>query len=410
MNAPGARDDASRRAHELLVDQLGRLTTSAEWLAMLDATRRFHTYSARNVMLLIAQGASGRVAGYRTWQTIPAHDGQHCQVRRGATGLLVLAPVTRTVRDADPATGEEPTRRVLVGFKAVRVFDEAALVSPPAIPEVRPALLAGHAPHQLFDGLAHQVRAAGFSLADGDCAPANGETSWGTRQVTLRGDLDGAQRTKTLAHELAHIRLHNPDTHPEAAQLSRARAEVEAESVAYLVCTHAGLDTADYTIPYVALWSGGNLDLVADTAEHAVTAARAITSGLHAHLELPAPDANPQSTPDRAHAQHIADQPLCPRPDALSRARTAHPSNTTAEPDLQAITQTVERDAHRAITRLAADPAAWGADNETAAIVRRLAANHPGVDPATTPARPRRPVARRRPTPPPPEPRGIGLA
>jgi hypothetical protein len=410
MHAPAARDNASRRAHELLVDQLGRLTTSAEWLAMLDATRRFHTYSARNVMLLIAQGASGRVAGYRTWQTIPAHDGQHCQVRRGATGLLVLAPVTRTVRDSDAATGEETTRRVLAGFKAVRVFDEAALVSRPAIPEVRPALLAGHAPHQLFDGLAHQVRAAGFSLADGDCAPANGETSWAARHVTLRGNLDGAQRTKTLAHELAHIRLHNPDTHPEAAQLSRARAEVEAESVAYLVCTNAGLDTADYTIPYVALWSGGNLDLVADTAEHAVTAARAITSGLHAHLELPTPEATPHPNLDHPHAEHAADQSPSSRPDPLTRGRAAHPSNTPAAPDLQTIAQAVERDAHQAITRLAADPAAWGADHETAAIVRRLAANHPGVDPAVIPARPRPLLARRRPTPPPPEPPGIGLA
>jgi N-terminal domain of anti-restriction factor ArdC len=409
MHAPAARDDATRRAHELLLDQLGQLTTSAEWLAMLDATRRFHTYSARNVMLLIAQGASGRVAGYRTWQTIPAHDGQHCQVRRGATGLLVLAPVTRTVRDADATTGEETTRRVLAGFKAVRVFDEAALASPPAIPEVRPALLAGHASHQLFDGLAHQLRAAGFSLVAGDCAPANGETSWTARQVTLRGDLDGAQRTKTLAHELAHIRLHNPDTHPAGPQPSRARAEVEAESVAYLVCTHAGLDTAGYTIPYVALWSDGNLDLVADTAEHAVTAARAITSGLHAHLELPTPDTTPRPEGDQPCAEHVADQPPSSLPDPLTRARTAHPSNTPAAPDLQTIAQAVERDARRAISRLAADPNAWGADNETAAIVRRLAANHPGVDPATTPARPP-PLAPRHPTPPPPEPPGIGLA
>src|SRR6266542_5744009 len=193
MHAPAARDDASRRAHELLVDQLGRLTTSAEWLAMLDATRRFHTYSARNVMLLIAQGARGRVAGYRTWQTIPAEGGGTCQVAKGAKALTVLAPITRDIEDIDPATGYMTTRRALVGFKGARVFDESALVRPPAHVDVMPQLLTGPAPNRLFDALAKQVHTAGFTLETGDIAPANGRTTWSSRTVTIRDELDAAQ-------------------------------------------------------------------------------------------------------------------------------------------------------------------------------------------------------------------------
>ena len=342
------RHDATTEAHNLLMAQLEQLTTSDHWLTMLDMTRRFHSYSARNVLLLIAQGAQGRVAGYRTWQTIPAQDGRHCQVRRGATGMLVLAPVTRTITQTDDTTGEPTRRRVLAGFKAVRVFDEAALVSPPAIPDVKPELLAGQAPGRLFDALATQVHDAGFTLTDGDCAPANGQTNWVSRQVILRPGLDHAQRTKTLAHELAHIHLHDPETHPRDKGFSRARAEVEAESVAYLVCSQAGLDSAEYTIPYVAHWSNGNLDLIADTAERSVGTARAITGELGRHLGLEQP--HPAPTEVTPHGRG---------PQELDRFVVA---------------RRVERDASAAIERLAANPAKWGADPDDVPTIESLAA------------------------------------
>src|SRR5438445_6343161 len=107
------QDARAAEAHALLVDRLRALTSSEQWLAMLESSRRFHTYSARNVLLLMAQGAQGRVAGYRTWQTIPAQDGGTCQVRKGARALTVLAPITRDIEHADETTGERVTRRVL---------------------------------------------------------------------------------------------------------------------------------------------------------------------------------------------------------------------------------------------------------------------------------------------------------
>jgi IrrE N-terminal-like domain len=284
---PVGRDERAARAHALLLDRLRALTTSRQWLDMLETSRRFHSYSAHNVLLLVAQGAQGRVAGYRTWQTIPADGGGTCQVRHGATAMTVLAPVTRAVEEVDDDTGERTPRRRLVGYKPVRVFDETALVRPPTRTDVEPELLRGESPQLLYDALAGQVHTGGFHIEDGDCAPANGRTDWTTRTVTIRADLEAAQRAKTLAHELAHIRLHDPHT-PGVARMSRARKEVEAESVAYLVCAHAGLDAATYTIPYVAHWSAGNLELVQETAERVLDTARPISDHLDATL-IPTP-------------------------------------------------------------------------------------------------------------------------
>jgi hypothetical protein len=347
------RDERTAHAHELLLERLRALTTSDQWLTMLELSRRFHTYSARNVLLLVAQGAEGRVAGYRTWQTIPAQDGGTCQVRKGAQSLTVLAPVTRQREETDAATGEKTKRRVLVGFKGVRVFDEAALVAPPAAPEVMPELLHGESPQHIWQSLAEQVRAAGFTLDAGDCSPANGRTDWLARTVTVRLDLEPAQRTKTLAHELAHVRLHDP-TRDQEHRMSRPRMEVEAESVAYLVCAQTGIDAAQYTIPYVAHWANGDLELVQATAERVIDAARTITTTLERDL---VPNASPtpeHPVPVPTDALGAIDHGL--DGDALDRIRAQ-----------------VEARAAGVLAHLADDPDAWGADPDQHAAIRNAA-------------------------------------
>ena len=134
-------------------------------------------------------------------------------------------------------------------------------------------MLEGDAPRELFERLAEQVRAGGFNLLRGDCRPANGTTHFLARTVVVQKDLAGAQAAKTLAHELAHTLLHHGD---EYRQGCRGRVEVEAESVAYLVCQAAGVPTGRYTFPYVARWADGDVELVRSTAERAVTCARGI--------------------------------------------------------------------------------------------------------------------------------------
>lgn len=140
------------------------------------------------------------------------------------------------------------------------------------LPGTGPSLLAGGSPRGLWDRLADQVHAAGFTLDRGDCGEANGYTDHVHKHVRVRDDVSPAQASKTLSHELAHVLMHGPE------QPTRARhvAEVEAESVAYVITAAAGLPTEGYSVPYVASWASGDSDVVREAATRVLSTARQI--------------------------------------------------------------------------------------------------------------------------------------
>jgi hypothetical protein len=266
-------------AHQLLQEALSRLVSSNDWCRYLEFAARFHDYSPLNVLLLMAQGAAGRVAGYHTWRTVPAQEGGTCRVAKGARGYRVLAPLVRSSQ-MDGLDEDAPIVRQLVGFKTVVVFDETQLVSPPATPEPPgPVLLVGDGPIGLGRALLAAIAARGWRVDfDESIAPANGRTDFHTYTVSLRQDLSQAQAGKTLAHELAHIELHGPGQ--PGSSLERAMKEVEAESVAWLIGHHWGLDAASYSLPYLAHWSGGDEQVLVATAERVVRTARRVIEEL----------------------------------------------------------------------------------------------------------------------------------
>jgi hypothetical protein len=261
-----------RRAHDQLAAAVTQLTSSDGWRRMLDVAARFHRYSPHNVLLITVQRPDAtRVAGYRTWQQLGR------QVRKGERGIAILAPVTYrrtpaaeagqvTTRDADEAA------RTVRAFRVTHVFDIGQTDGPP-LPEVRRRLLTGDSNPALFAALAEQVNAAGYELRREPCTQpeANGETSFADRVVRVRPDLPGAQAVKTLAHELAHVHMHDPAR--DDARIARDVAEVEAESVAFLVTEAHGIDSGEYTVPYVAGWSGGATGPVMSTAERVLSTA-----------------------------------------------------------------------------------------------------------------------------------------
>jgi hypothetical protein len=284
-------------AHQLLQEALSRLVSSDDWRRYLEFAARFHNYSPLNVLLLMTQGASGRVAGYHTWRTVPAKEGGTCCVAKGAHGYRILAPLVRPYRTDGP--DEEALVRQLVGFKTVVVFDETQLVSPPATPELeKPALLRGGGPVGLGRALLGAIAARGWRVDfDISIAPANGRTDFHSHTVTLRPDLSQAQTVKTITHELAHMELHGPG---EAGwPLDRAVKEVEAESVAWLIGHHWGLETASYSLAYLAHWCRGNEQVLVDTAHRAVTTARRLIQELDEPLSItPRSAATPGQWPD----------------------------------------------------------------------------------------------------------------
>ncbi len=249
--------------HAALERGVAALTNGEEWKAWLATQARFHRYSFNNTLLILSQNPDAtRVAGYRAWQ------GMGRQVRKGEKSIGILAPTFRKEKDAE---GREEKR--LSGFRAVSVFDVSQTDGDP-LPDSGIALVEGDAPAGLWDALAAQVTANGYALERGDCGQANGYTDGTAKIIRVRDDVSDAQAVKVLAHEVAHMLMHVDD--PDAPA-HRGMAEVEAESVAFIVAGAHGMDTAGYSLHYVAGWAGtAEADAVRQTGERVTRTARKI--------------------------------------------------------------------------------------------------------------------------------------
>ena len=194
------------------------------------------------------------------------------------------------------------------------------------MPEVAPALLRGPAPHHLWESLARLVESDSFELQRGDCGGANGFTSFDQRVIRVRDDVDPAQAAKTLAHEAGHVRAEHETRFSRGigrALECRGVAEVEAESIAFLVASAAGLDASGYTVPYVAGWSGGDPAVLKETATRVLSVARNIVDEADidpARTDLAVEDA-PQARQAGVDRRH--DQAALAAPDAISWGRSA---------------------------------------------------------------------------------------
>jgi len=350
-----ARDGAARRErleafHETLSEQVLTLSSSTAWTDWLRTASRFHQYSFGNTVAIWMQRPDAtQVAGYRTWQSLGR------QVRKGEQGIQILAPVTRRRFDVtdqaddpdprgttDPAQGgsetgtQPPAARRVVGVRIAYVFDISQTEGDPlpGTDAAHPTLLTGQAPQDLWDGLALQVDEAGFRLAlETPPGAANGLTDWAERHVLVRPELEDAQRVKTLAHELGHVALHEPaDVLDRTALVCRGQKEVEAESVAFLVTSAYGMDTGQYSFPYVVGWAqhhGGDIEAtLRQSAGRALTTAHRILDRLDrnnpdqadvaedaipAHVHTP----RPAATVARVEAGHAQERVRAQRPGAI---------------------------------------------------------------------------------------------
>lgn len=269
-------DDAAER----LTAAVQAVATSDDWRRYLQFAARFHRYSARNMFLLLQQAYQrgwvdsdgsptiGHVAGYRTWQAMGR------QVRKGERGLAVLAPCT--YKRTDEKTGEETF--AIRGFRVEHVFADCQTDGDDIPAPIMPQLLTGEGPDGAWQGLAALVEAEGFSVARESLFPANGLTIPERRRVVVADRLEGAAAVKTLAHELAHVRLHMAVDYTS----NRERCECEAESVAYLVCKQLGLDAGGYSFTYVAHWASGDPAVVQRAADAALKCSREILACLTA--------------------------------------------------------------------------------------------------------------------------------
>ena len=255
-----------REALALLEDGIATILDGEGFASYLRCLSRFHRYSVSNVALILMQRPDAtRVAGYKAWQALGR------QVRKGEKGIAILVPYVNQVREAE---GGEPahnahnaqnspeaapggreatdTARVVSRFGVGHVFDLAQtdgepLPEPPSARAITGATDKGAA---LWDALTTWLREEGVAVEVADCGGPNGYYSPAQGKIVVHSRLVGTDgATKTLAHEAAHhVTEHD-------GNLDRRDAETIAESVAFVVLHHFGLDTSDYTFPYVAGWA-----------------------------------------------------------------------------------------------------------------------------------------------------------
>lgn len=333
------RDRAERleQLHQTLQQGVEDLVSSKAWTDYLRFASRMPNYSFNNLLLLFQQMPDAtQVASYKTWKSYGR------QVRRGESSLRILGPVQRKVDAVDDTgqvrrddAGEPLQTRKVVAFRAIPVFDVSQTDGEPLPDQPMPQLLEGEAPPGLWDGLAAQVAAAGYTLRrvppDDELlrrpgGNANGVTFWDERLVVVREDVDPAAAVKTLAHELAHIELHSTIAREEETSsiaMCRGLKEVEAESVAFLVTASAGLASDQYSVPYVAGWGSSteSAEDVADAMQQ--TAGRVLAAGHRILDGLEHDDVTLERT-DLRSSEALADRVSAVRDRAAQASTDAH--------------------------------------------------------------------------------------
>lgn len=228
----------------------------------LAAMARFHDYSFGNVMLIVSQrpGAT-HVAGYRAWQKLGR------QVRKGEKGITIMAPML--FKPKDTKTNDED---MFLRFRAVSVFD-IAQTEGEALPE--PPRVSGDPGHH-WDRLTGFVEAEGIAIRYESLGSIHGQSRGGT--IALSDELDDAERFSVLVHELAHELMHQGPNKPDPRPPKTVR-ELEAESVAFVVCTAVGMKTGTASSDYIQS-HGGNAELLGQSMQRVQKTAERILDGL----------------------------------------------------------------------------------------------------------------------------------
>lgn len=242
-----------------LEDGVQAVFTSENYISFLKMMAQFHNYSYNNVILILTQcPTASQVASFQTWKKLGY------PVKRGEKGIKILVPIPYTYEkhqktvDEDGNTIMETVDAKGLTFRIGHVFDAQQIDG--QLPSVC---------HELTDDSEELQAAVNRIISENDDISydvtlqeggANGYYRVDTKQIFLRTGMAASQQFKTLIHEKAHSLLHNSDAEQK---FTRSEAEVQAESVAFVVCYAVGLDSGtEYSFPYIATWQGKDMNVL----------------------------------------------------------------------------------------------------------------------------------------------------
>ena len=287
---------------------LKELFESEKYKSYLSTMSKFHNYSFNNTLLIAMQKPEATlVAGYQAWQkNFERH------VNKGEKAIRILAPAPYKIKEErdklDPVTGEmmfdengmpqkEQVEVTIPAFRAVSVFDVSQTDGKP-IPELEAQeLLSTVEGYEDFVQALMNVAPVpiGFEDIPGD---SKGYFHTEEKRIAVQENMSESQTLKTMVHEVAHSMLHNKEINRddliEEPAKDRNTKEVEAESVAYTVCQHFGIDTSGYSFGYIAGWSSGkdmkelksSLDTIRKTASELITGIEGALRELQLNREM----------------------------------------------------------------------------------------------------------------------------
>ena len=304
--------DRMREIVDSIENGIKELFESDKYRQYLSTMSRFHRYSVNNTMLIYMQRPDAtHVAGFNKWR-----DQFGRNVLKGEKGIRIIAPTpykkkveeiktdpetNAPVLDADgKAIIEEKEIRIPM-FKVVSVFD-VSQTEGKELPDIAVDELTGDVDRykDFFAALEKTSPVPiGFEKIEGG---AHGYYHLEDKRIAIDEGMSELQTLKTAIHEIAHAKLHDIDLNApkdEQPRVDRRTREVEAESVAYTVCQHYGLDTSDYSFGYVAGWSSGReLSELKSSLETIRSAAAEIINSIDGHIaELQKEQAQTQDAP-----------------------------------------------------------------------------------------------------------------
>lgn len=239
--------EQKKKVEQSLIDGVNFCFTEGNFKKYLDTLGKFHDYSTRNCMLIVSQFPDATfVAGYTDWKK---KFNRHVKAGQKAIGIIAPAPCKYTVKDVDKDGNEFEKQVQFNRYKVVPVFD-ISQTEGEELPTICKELTDDVQNFSEIKSSLERVAPVPVSYEsfEGD---AYGFYDRQRNRIVVKAGLAEAQTIKTLIHEIAHSILHSD----AFLEIPKPIKEIQAESIAYLVCAQLGINTAQYSFEYVASWS-----------------------------------------------------------------------------------------------------------------------------------------------------------